>query len=419
VKPASPRRRALAALALQIAWTQPTDTRAAVPEPCFAEASFEIDHATVGQQVVYSVHIFQRVDVTEVDWTQTFAFPGFRAQWLSHRLLPDPIRRGGVRYDVREERRALFPERSGVLRVTPPKLRCRAGTGGEQHTRVVEVPLAVLKSAEPPRAGRPEAWEGLVGPLTLQTLVTQREIRLGESVRVAVMLRGNGNLWSAADPLGDVAGADVFRRRPELSFEIGEHLVLKRHFAYDVVPLTEGELMIPAVEVAFFDPATATFRSARTPATRVTVQPRATPAASRPSQPIARPPLPLAKSNDTMADWRGYGFVSVVVLAIGVLAAAAARRRRRTLRTLVAFDLSLAEPTEDEAAVCARALRQALTRHLPRAESLTAEEIATHSRLPRRAAAAARLLEQVENARFDPVAPLPSRDSVRRALAAL
>jgi hypothetical protein len=106
--------------------------------------------------------------------------------------------------------------------------------------------------------------------------------------------------------------------------------------------------------------------------------------------------------------------VAALAAAGGLLAA---RRRSRARRVRAELAQALAEG--DEGAASARALRSALARRLPGASSLTAEEITALSSLPAAVADAARLLAEVERARFDPTASAPSREAVARAIAKL
>jgi hypothetical protein len=406
--------------------------RAGDPPPCAATVAFEADRATVGQQVLYRVRILSREDVTAVDWTEPPSFPGFRAEWLPGTPSPEPTLRDGVRYRAREERRALFPERPGELRVKPAGLRCRVATDAGERTFAAPVPAAVLRAIAPPTEKRPPDFAGLIGPIAVQTIVTPREVSLGKSVRVAVMLRGNGNLWDAPDPLAGIDGAEVFPRRPELSLETGAQLSVKRHFSYDVVPLREGALVIPAVRVPYFDPRAARFATAATEAVRVAVGPRAHAGGGETAEevpergadaPDARPPhpLPAATAADSPRRKRWWWPIGVAALAAAAVGSLAARRRSRAQRAEAALEAALAaaEAEGDEAAALGRALRSALARRVPEAPSLTAEEIIALPALPPAVAQAARLLAEVERARFDPTASAPSREAVARAVAKL
>jgi hypothetical protein len=376
----------------------------------------------VGQQVLYRVRILSRADVTQVDWSEPPRFPGFRAEWLPERPVRQAVVHDGVRYNAREESRALFPERPGELRAAPAGLSCRLTTDAGERTFLAPVPALTLHAVEPPASGRPPDFSGLVGPIELQTIVTPRELSLGTTVRVAVMLRGPGNLWEAQEPIAAVAGAEIFRRRPELTRETGPRLSLKRHFIYDVVPLRAGALAIPAVRVPYFDPATGRYAVAASEPVRVAVGARAQlGGAAEPAAPSAEgagePRADVA--NGASRAWRWWP-AAVAVLA-GAVAVLALRRRARAIRVAAEFDgvLAAAQNGGDEAAALAKALRNALARRLPEVPALTADEIAALDSLPPAVAEAADLLVAAERARFDPAASAPSREAVARAVARL
>jgi len=411
--------------AVLVAAAAPRPAAAGDP-PCAATAGFDRSRVSVGQQLIYRVRIAHSDAVAAVEWSEAPSFPGFRAEWLPGAVDPETAAAAPRRWRRREERRALFPERSGRLQVKPPDLVCRLA-GGE--TFAVSLPVAAVEAAAPPAAegGRPEV--DLVGPLSLQTLVTPRAVELGGSVRVAIMLRGEGNLWIAEDPLAPVANADVFRRRPELTRETGERLVFKRHFAYDIVPLESGTLLVPGVRLVYFDPTTGRYDSAVSDPVRVAVRPRT---AGRDAAATGGPPRARAAEGSAAAEaapsaapgpgrpTRGAAALAATVLAVALLAAFAMWRARRR-RALKAFDAALRDRPDgsDEAAALAHALRRALTRHVPDARARSAEEIASLPALPGAVADAARLLEAIDRSRFDPKATRPEAERVRAAVARL
>jgi hypothetical protein len=233
--------------------------------PCRAEASVEPTRAVVGQQVLYQLHILTHHRVVAVEWVSPPSFPGFRAEPLPGR----PQAGGG-----REEQRALFPERAGVLLIRVGGVRCRLREGREV---VAPVPDVALHVDPLPARGRPPGFSGLVGPLLLAGRVTPRQVALGGSVRVELELRGSGNLWDAPDPLADVSlpgGAELFRERPALALEPGPELFVRREFHYDVVPRRPGVLSLPPVRVDYFDPGTRRYAVALVEGVDVAVTPR-------------------------------------------------------------------------------------------------------------------------------------------------
>jgi hypothetical protein len=384
--------------------------------PCRIEVDLDPPRAFVGQQVLYRASVWMRDEVEAFEWSRPLASPPVRSEGLPGDPRGERERAGGVSYRRHDERRALFPERSGSLRLAAPQGLCRSAVG----TTAVAVPEVRLTVVDWP-PGAPEGFGGLVGPVGLHRTVTPREVHLGESVRVALMLRGAGALWALPSPHRDeLAGAELFPQRPELVLERGRALQLRRHFVYDLVPRQPGPLTLPALEIPWLDPATGRYTASRSPAVTLRVLPRAAPASS-----------PARATPETVAD-RGAGGPGLSPgVAAGLLAALGAalagaggvllrRRRLRSGEVREALRQARAAPGAREAGpALERALRAALRRHVPDVGALTPAELVARDGLPPPVREAAQQLAAVERARFDPRSPPPDVDAVARAIAAL
>lgn len=242
------------------------------PPPCFAVASLDSDHAVVGEPVLYRVRVARRADVISAVLDPP-NFSALRAEWLEGRT-DSSVTQDGVAYRIREEHIALVASAPVLLTLGPAAVRCTTLRDDVRQTTRVTVPAVKLKIHRLPEEGQPATFSGLVGKPSLVVTVTPRNVSLGETVRVAVMLRGNGNLWDARDPLPPLENAEVFRSRPVLRVDRGAKLSVARHFIYDVVPRKEGDLVIPEIVVPYFDPVTATYHQAHASETIVKVAPR-------------------------------------------------------------------------------------------------------------------------------------------------
>jgi hypothetical protein len=414
-RPARAPRLALALAGCLAAAALPVPARAA--PGCRAEAAVEPARAVVGEQVLYRVRIHSAPDVERVEWSHPPAFPHVRTELLPGD--PQPAAAAEVGGHVRDERRALFAERPGVHRLRAPGLVCARAAGAPEAVGVPEVSLLV---EDPPAEGRPPGFAGQVGPLTIHLTVTPRELALGDSLRVAVMVRGGGNLWLLPPPFAPDAfgAAEVFAEQPGLDLERGRALYLGRHFMYDVVPRQEGVLRVPGIALPYFDPAQRSYRTAETEPVLVRVGPRATAAtAPDPGAPArAREPGPDAP--------RVFSWWMILVPALLLPLAGVWRRRRRAsaaraIRPALAA-VATAEQRGDRAETAAaleRALRAALAAHVPDAASVAPEELAARRDLAPAVAAAAHVLAGLARARFDPGAPPPDGVAVRRAIAEL
>jgi hypothetical protein len=368
---------------------------AAEPPLCRAEVVLEPARAFVGQPVRHRVRITKRHEVVDVRWETSLSFPAFRAERI---LGPGGPRERDAAGETFEERRVLFPARAGRLALPAARIACESAT----RVETARVPAAEVVAEEPPAAGRPPGWAGLIGPVEVSVYATPDRVALGESVSLTVTVQGETNVWTApiAFPFPPDE-AEVFERPSDLSRDMGRSLGLRWHRGFDLVPRRAGRLEIPALAVAYFDPATGRYGEAHTPALAIEVGERAA-AASLPA------PEPEAAAAATEGGDRGWLVWLAIGLAgaLGLGAALLARRRlaprrgaaeRCAARDALAAALARADAA-DAAAAASRLLRLGLEPALPDARSLAVEEI--RGRAPSAEAARVALLARLEQARF-------------------
>jgi hypothetical protein len=377
---------------------------------CIARAELAPNVAVVGQQVAWRVEIEMGEGVREVSWVNPPAFAHARTE----RLPGQPGAPGahqGRPTTTRVEARALFAERPGPLRIASDGLRCTL-TDGRQM--VVDIPEVVLEVQPLPDSDA----DGIVGPLFLETHLSDRELELGESLELTVSIRGAGNLWDIADPLprsNAPERPEIFARTPELDLRPGVRLGVQRIFRYDVVPRSVGTLAIPAVELVYYDPATQAYKVARTPAKQVAVNaaaPPATRATPGDRAPASEPSAPADPSSNPM--WPIAGAIAAVAIAFGFYRTRRPARSDPVLNALRNADRAAADGDAGrESAELANALRSALASHVDDPDADPPENASAP------VVAACEVLRALERARFDRAAEPPQRSAVRAALRAL
>jgi hypothetical protein len=390
--------------------------------PCSASIEFDPPRAVLGQQVILRVRIARGDGTSHVDWIEPTTYAGARVEWLPDSVVEDHFAAEADRNRMREARRALFPNRMGKIRVESSRLRCRVGTEGAGHEVEIPVPGAILDVADVPRSGRPIDFSGVIGPISLQAIAVPEQISLSETVRLALMVRGRGALWNLLDPLPEIAGAEIFRRRPELTVETGSRLSAVRHFVYDVVPQREGDLVLPEIRVSFFDPTTGRFESETTNPIRISVgarTPRPLQLDSKKGDPVIDRPKDDRRSITPPSTTNRFRWVSVAAAlscaGAGYITRRILRRKRRRIRALVA-ELESGPGRPIDPTAIAEILRSAISKHIPRIESLPAEEIAALPNLPVAVIDVVRVLAIVERARFDPNSSIPEHREILRVL---
>ncbi|WDJ97304.1 BatD family protein [Xanthomonas campestris pv. incanae] len=179
----------------------------------------------------------------------------------------------GRHYNVVERRYLLVPERSGRLVVPPARFNGRAVGGffddyfgrgnGELNARSASIPLQVR--AQP--ANAPQPWLPLRS-LTLRYTSTPQRATAGEAAQIVVEASARGATQAQFPelPTPSVPDAQVFAEpaQYEERFVDGSpQLRLTRR--YSIVPNRAGPLLIPGLQVAWWDVGAAAAKTASLP----------------------------------------------------------------------------------------------------------------------------------------------------------
>jgi len=240
----------------------------------YVEAS--VNHAApfVGQQIIYSFRLYQAVNLFNqpgLDW------PDF-THFLTYDLSPNKQYNqsaAGRRYLVTEVRRALFPTTPGEVTLDPAVLT----VPGDFFNRGFQMETAaVTVNVQPLSEGAPTGFSGAVGQFEMEAWVEPPETRVNEPVSLFVRVSGAGNLSMVSDPTAGEADALTGWRvydaqvETEVSQE-GDTIAGQKVFERLLVPAVEGDLTLPAFELAYFDPLTGEYRSLETAPLSVQVAP--------------------------------------------------------------------------------------------------------------------------------------------------
>ena len=126
-----------------------------------------------------------------------------------------------------------------------------------------------------PEAGRPADFSGLVGTFSLEVQPSTRQVPLGGSVTVEVVLTGSGALSGYALPaLPPDSGLRAYDDSPETTVRLqGGRYVARMTQKRAVVPEREGTLTLPPVSLSVFDPEREAYVRLRSDPVELTVLP--------------------------------------------------------------------------------------------------------------------------------------------------
>jgi hypothetical protein len=263
--------------------------RSAEPEPSARGGQSGFVKVTADKRKVY-----EGEQVT-VEWWLYLSDAGYRYQpiteprtdgfWIEE--LPVPSTQGNISLAPHTHegqsylaapiiRRALFPLKTGTLTITPLEAEISqvdlfGRTMRGQRLQADPLQIEVLPL---PRAGQPPGFDpAAVGKLSMQASLDRAQVAVGEAVTLTVTVSGQGNLRKLSVPrLPALNGFRAYEPKVDLKLDTGgasfggskviEHLLL---------PERPGTVTVPALELAYFDPATRKYEVARTEPLRMVV----------------------------------------------------------------------------------------------------------------------------------------------------
>jgi len=249
----------------------------------FVTAAVDNDHPYVHERIVYTFKFFRRVQVGNARLTAAPDFEGFVSESLGKEREYRSVINGQA-YTVTELRWALYPARSGVAVIGASTLDCdlviqqRRGRGGffddpffddsffgfgtRTAPKSLRTEPVTVMVHQLPAAGRPPGFIRLVGEFELSGVLSDASVHAGDSATLTLTLSGRGNLRSMpAIDLPVLPDVKVYDDKPVfVPDQTGGTLTVKKA----LVPMKQGSLTIPPVEVAYFNPKEEKYMSART-----------------------------------------------------------------------------------------------------------------------------------------------------------
>lgn len=233
------------------------------------------------QQVILEYRLFfhEGLQVWRSRMSGSWGTPGFWREELQvdDRPLPERVLRNGQPYYTFVLKRvALFPTRSGTLRIDPfviesevarrpdpldPFAAFFSGPGQVERIRL-EAPAQSVQ-VRPLPANAPADFSGAVGRFRLEASAHPTTGHVGEPITITLRLSGTGNLATLPLPLpkADTTLA-IYSAGYEVTYDRqGDRLYGTRTQTYTLLPHTAGRFQLPPIRLSYFDPETQTFRT--------------------------------------------------------------------------------------------------------------------------------------------------------------
>ena len=170
------------------------------------------------------------------------------------------------------KRVAVFPTRTGTLRIDPLQIEteayaARSRPPAERYSvqsqyepvTLSSDPLTLDVKPLPERA--PASFHGAVGQFDLDVRIPNDTARVGGAVNLTLRVRGRGNIATLQPPTVDIPGAfEVYDPKIETNLDRGGTQIRgTKTFSYVLVPRSNGRYVIPDIELAYFNPETADY----------------------------------------------------------------------------------------------------------------------------------------------------------------
>ncbi len=231
----------------------------------FVKAVVDKTEAFAGEEVNYTLYIYSRIELAQVNGAKLPKFEGF---WSPDTQTPNELRPteavlNGVRYSrylIRQK--ALFAMKPGTFEIEPAEIEVTTGFmfAGRQMSRRANAIKLKINPLPPPNT------TANVGRWRLLTQATQSRVQIGEPVQLKVVLEGKGFLSAVEVPkLQAPSGLRAFDPQVTDKPDYDGHPVGgRRTLEYVLVPERTGVFTIPGLSFRYFDPKTKKYEESKT-----------------------------------------------------------------------------------------------------------------------------------------------------------
>ncbi|MDD5644238.1 MAG: BatD family protein, partial [bacterium] len=203
--------------------------------------------------------------------------PGFISEIFTDRIQYDE-KIGDTVYRVSEIRTAYFPMDTGLQFIQGPKFefnvyRMKKWIGIEVEKSVLGGKRNKVEIKPLPEEGKPPDFMGQVGSYGVFSSLSKNSASEGEPITFKFAVTGNGSVAGIKAPFSKLEGFNVAGIETEITdIAAGNMLERQKIFNYIVIPRKAGELIIPAVEFNYFDPAENAYKTVSSGRLELTVE---------------------------------------------------------------------------------------------------------------------------------------------------
>ncbi len=260
----------------------------------FVTAEPDREQVFPGEQVTVTYKLYTRATLRGLEYVDRPQSVGFWVEDLYSPAQPQfrETTVAGIRYNVATMyKAAMFPTRTGRLRISPMVLRCqvevRDGRSSRRSyfddffssaftrrtaPRVIATDTTIIEVLPFP-VGRPDDFGGAVGDFKIQAGTDQTNLKVNQAITYRISVNGTGNLNLFDFPATEFpADLEVFP--PTGDFEqdpFRDNISGTVTREYILIPRAEGRYVIPQVNLDYFDPRDRSWRQSTAAAIEINV----------------------------------------------------------------------------------------------------------------------------------------------------
>ena len=246
-----------------------------------------------GQQIIYTFKVFHAVQITNAQLIQEPRFEGFSAKKIAEDKSYRTVL-SGREYAVIERSYVLVPLTSGSLTIEPAILKCDLVKPGRSRGRAFD------SFFDDPFFGRTNLetktfatsalginvkalpaypfdipFSGLVGSFEFEAQIDKKQMKVGDSATLSLVIEGSGNVMDAEEPSVPIPdGFKLYKDNPEEDIALDENGYSgKKIFRMALVPVSAGKVDVGPIEFGYFNIHRDRYELYRTPLISIDVSP--------------------------------------------------------------------------------------------------------------------------------------------------
>ena len=231
-----------------------------------------------GEQVTVEYKLYTKTNISS---PQISKLPQYNGFWAEELNMSNNIRFNiemykGQRYRVASIKKvALFPTKSGSLKVTPFELNVPVIIKKRKSSRdifdsffndsffgrtetvdyLAKSNQISIKVKPLPKSGVPKSFDGNVGRFNLQASIDKKQVKMNEALTIKVSLSGVGNIGLLKLPqLIIPTGFEKYDPKTKDNISKKNIITGAKTAEYVIIPRIPGKKQIPAIEFSYFDP---------------------------------------------------------------------------------------------------------------------------------------------------------------------